>query len=384
VNPSYVVPLRVFSTRDWSVSSTASLSPSVGSCSPAVFSPDSSRAYFTCGSSLYALPTSGGAQAPTLVTSALTSALNVPTGGSSQVTFTPDGTRLVYLVSEAGGVSVHSAPLSGAPAVAVAPAAARVFWIAPDSSRVLALDGDRLVSGPVAGGSATTLGAGVTSTTFSPDQRTVAFLSNGSLLVVPAAGTTPIALASNVSRFEFAPGGAHLLVTGTDGVLWRAALGGGLVQIAANVTAFEYTPAGTHVLARTAGGSLWLAPLAGGSPQVIAPLVMSWSYTPDRSRIVLVAGDGRLQIVSTSGGTVTTLAEDAEPYSLSFSPDGSRILFRSAGLVSTVPTMGGPVTSYLRGSSWATWIDAAHVVMTRSSGEPPYRFQEGYYLAAVP
>jgi hypothetical protein len=378
---SWTTSLEVFSAADWSVTASAAVPES--SCSAAAFSPGAARAFFTCGSRLYAIDATGGAQAAALLSSSLTWSAMASAAAGAPLAFTPDGARVLFLSGDLGGPVLHAAPVAGGAPVALAPAASRAFWPAPDSERVLVRDGDRLLSAPVAGGGFATLGTGVTTVTMSPDGQIVAFVAGGALAAVPIGGTAPVALASGVDAFEFAPDGAHLVVEGTDGSLSIASVTGGAALVASNVAGFEYSPDGSHVLARTTGGALWLAALAGGAPQLLGAVVGTRQYTPDGTRLLFVEAGGTLRVVSAAGGEVTTLAERVVPWSVSVSPSGSRVAFEADGLVATVPIGGGAITRYMRGA-WPEWIDGAHLLLSYAEVAPPYRFQAGLYLATVP
>src|SRR5262245_45140481 len=341
---------------------------------------------------LYSVLFSGGT--PVKLNGTLASGGDV--GNVLGVTFqiSSDSSRVVYLADQDANdkFELYTVPIAGGAAVKLNPALPATgdvvgFAIAPDSSRVVFLsttDRTELYSVPVAGGVATKLnpsfaaGRAVTSFAISPDSTSVVYRADQAadelfeLYSVPLGGGAATklnpALVANgdVSddpafkrlRFRISPDSSRVVYAAdqvTDGFveMFSVPLGGGSSTQLGVPTSFVIGADSANVVYTSLDAGkvqLFSVPLTGGTstklngPLVASGAVISYSVSPDASRVVYAADEETNEVnelygVPTTGGTVVKLSPPLTPdgdvvssslsSTFSISPDSSRVVYRA-------------------------------------------------------
>lgn len=145
-----------------------------------------------------------------------------------------------------------------------------------------------------------------------------------------------------VERAEFSPDGSRVITVARDGTarIWNATSGEQLflLQPVGKFPTAIFSPNGTRVL--TAGensdASLWDAQTGRKILSVERRGSSLASFSPDGQSFAIAQGDQRSVLIwnAEDGKLNRTLRVNAWPYSVAFSPDGSRILISSWGPIS--------------------------------------------------
>ena len=286
------------------------------------------------------------------------------------VTFTPDGTRVVYEVADA----LYSAPLDGGPPVLLVQAPydqLDAFAIAPSGTRVVYAQSRELYSVPITGGVSTKLSTQAVNLeagfVISHDSTRVFYTDSYEPYSVPLAGGTPtdlngparvepilsIRLARDDSRlvYDAIPYGAQVLYSVPAGGGTQVTLG------SSNELDYRISPDAATVVYWT-GGDLFAVPIGGGTavPLASQQRILSAEFGPDSAHVVFLGYEGapyvyELYGVARGGGTPQKLngplAAEGAVTDFALSPDGSTVVYRADELADEVyelfsaPVAGG-------------------------------------------
>ncbi|ORM24289.1 PD40 domain-containing protein [Williamsia sp. 1135] len=113
------------------------------------------------------------------------------------------------------------------------------------------------------------------------------------------------------------------------------------------------SPDGTR-LAYTRGGKfIEVVDLPSGATTTVHDGGYQPVYSPDGSSIAFVSsGSGNVKIMDADGSDVRIVAREESASQVTFSPDGSRLIFNVAGYLVEVPVAGGESRVVLRDQFW--------------------------------
>lgn len=287
--------------------------------------------------------------------------LDVPSGtGASQpapgnfgAALSPDRRWVTYATSDE---RVHVAPASGGPAVTINP---------PE----LPSRGLRVLEA----------------------SDMVAFWSGLGTYLVPAAGGAPLYVGDKAPYGwpqpldGLAPGGGAISWLSPEGVLKSAQLpGGDPVEAAVGVRWFDHLLGGLR--ARTPDDQWWVGPEVG-QLRPLGPGINEIGELPTSGRVAVRHQSGAIAAVRIVDADVLPLATCLSGVDEGFPQvHDDRLIFSCGGVLHAVPTEGGAVTPSVRGDGPVDtiWFDARHFMVIRAGALPPYRFQNGTYLVALP
>ncbi|MBI4501715.1 MAG: S9 family peptidase [Gemmatimonadetes bacterium] len=299
-------------------------------------------------------------------------------GGRDAPAWAPDGSKIVYLSEEDGGLWAMS-PQGGSPSRlasgvpgGINPRSNVQLRYSPDGRHIAfvkgADGGSEIFLFTVADKSVrrlTTQGARVASYSLSPDGRTIAFSSNrygsSDIWTVSVADGRMQRLTTDRREEVFpswTPDGARIVYTRLDenwvshDVFAMPAAGGPAKLVLSDKGYFDYrqgagfgyarvSPDGNTILfrsQRSGWANYWVAPMAGataGAPRAIAAEATDQNearWSPDGKSILFLSisnGTQSLKVVPAAGGAVNTLVNPdlGMAYRAEWSPDGQRISY---------------------------------------------------------
>jgi Tol biopolymer transport system component len=313
--------------------------------------------FIACLVALLSLATAAAAQDRQLNIDQLQS-LNSPIGGGDAPIWSPDGSRILFLREQDGGMWTLSPDggspsklVSGVPGGVSSRSNVQLKW-SPDGRYIAFVkgtgEGAELFLWSIAEGGAarrlTSLGARVSSYSFSPDGRTIAFAGNryGSsdiwTVSVPDGRTQRLTTDMREEGYpSWTPDGSTILYTRMDewwvnhDVYAMPAAGGKARLLLSDKNYFDYrngasfgfvrpSPDGKSLLfrsQRSGWANYWLAPMAGGVPRQIAAEQADQSearWSPDGSSILFLSmsnGTQSVKVVPSAGGPARTVAGPA-------------------------------------------------------------------------
>jgi WD40 repeat protein len=345
--------------------------------SPPMFSPDGALVACSDGTRVRILATATGA---------IVAELPPEAGAVEPLAFSPDG---AFLLVE--GTSLVSVPTDGTgPVTLTTTYLGRTAQVTTDGQRVVFMSADGLSSAPLSGAPVTPLlgpgqawgGAALLAPT-----NTVLVTSSSGLWFIPIDGGPPQPLGA-VPPFDpgvqTSPDGHAIAHLDQDGVLRSAFLPGGVAAVAATgVQSYALYDGG--VAATDATGAFWVGP-PGGEATLVSSAVLGWGQAPG-GRVVFTDGDLNLRAASLATGETWLLASGLEePFWAGGMLRGELALFAAGGVLQSRPLSGGLATPHVRLEPGGTfeWLDDHHAIAARTAAPPPYRFQNGLYLLAIP
>jgi Tol biopolymer transport system component/imidazolonepropionase-like amidohydrolase len=158
----------------------------------------------------------------------------------------------------------------------------------------------------------------------------------------------------------------------------------------------KYSPDGSSIAYVTwdegAGGHLWRVPLSGGTPQRLTTYAAYYSHpawSPDGSKIAFIregaadASKGVLQWMPSSGGTATTVTTASAEDQVTFSSDGTRLMFVTGSELTSIRTDGFD-KRVLAKFSPSEGGSVGDVIPSPDGQWVAYTVREDLFLAALP